>query len=181
MPRPPTTKKKNTRCLRHGKNNKAPSQTLETPTSVPPVVPVPEQPSVDDSYLSMNVSQLRRKVKALIGLKKKNKKTIDDLKKERDDLGKEKKKYKKDMLNHNCELRDLSESHKNQISAIRDVHAEDIAKKDAVIHDFSVKLQELRQTTNIVRYKCIIIKYIWIQVIYHYLLLNYYFYSYLLS
>merc|ERR1711966_372162 len=100
VPRPPTTKKKNTRCLRHGKNKKAPSQTLETPTSVPPVVPVPEQPSVDDSYLSMNVSQLRRKVKALIGLKKKNKKTIDDLKKERDDLRKEKstlkKKYKKD-------------------------------------------------------------------------------------
>ena len=51
---------------------------------MPPVVPVPEQPAVDDSYLSMNASQLRRKVKALIGLKNKNKKTIDDLKKERD-------------------------------------------------------------------------------------------------
>ena len=62
------------------------------------------------------------------------------------------------MLNHNCELRDLSESYKNQISAIHDVHAEDIAKKDAMIHDYSVKLQELRKTTNIVRYKCIIFK-----------------------
>ena len=44
------------------------------------------------------------------------------------------------MLNHNCELRDLSELHKNQISAIHDVHAEDIAKKDAMIHGYSVKL-----------------------------------------
>ena len=62
------------------------------------------------------------------------------------------------MLNHNCELRDLSESHKNQISAIHDIHAEDIAKKDAKIHEYSIKLQELRKTTNIVRYKCIIFK-----------------------
>ena len=87
------------------------------------------------------------------------------------------------MLNHNCELRDLSELHKNQIFAIHDVNAEDIAKKDAKIHEYSIKLQELRKTTNIVRYKCIIIKYILIQVIYHYhyLSLIYYFYSYLLS
>ena len=84
-------------------------------------------------------------------------------------------------MDHNHELRDLSESQKNQISVIHDIHAEDLAKKDAMIHDFSVKLQELRKTTNIVRYKCIIIKYIVIQVIYHYLLLIYYLYSYLLS
>ena len=116
---------------------------------------MPEQPAVDDSYLSMNLSQLRRKVKGLIGLKNKNRQTINDLKKERDDLRKEKssleKKYKKDTLDHNHELRDLSESQKNQISAIHDIHAEDLAKKDAMIHDFSVKLQELRKTTNIVR------------------------------
>ena len=155
-----TTKKKYARSLSHGKNNKATSQPLETPTSEPPVVPVPEQPAVDNSYLSMNVYQLRRKVKSLIGLKNKNRQTINDLKKERDDLRKEKssleKKYKKDTLDHNHELRDLSESQKNQISAIYDIHAEDLAKKDAMIHDFSVKLQELRKTTNIVRYKYIL-------------------------
>ena len=54
-------------------------------------------------------------------------------------------------MNHNHELRDLSELQKNQISVIHDIHAEDLAKKDAMIHDFLVKLQELRKTTNIVR------------------------------
>ena len=38
------------------------------------------------------------------------------------------KKYKTDVFNHICELHDLSELHKNQIPAIRDVHADDIAK-----------------------------------------------------
>ena len=54
-------------------------------------------------------------------------------------------------MNHNRALRDLSESHKSQISAIHNINAEEIAKKDAMIHDYSMKLQELRKTTNIVR------------------------------
>ena len=61
------------------------------------------------------------------------------------------------MFNHNYGLRDLSELYKNQISVIRDFHAEGITKKDATIHDYFVKLQELRKTTNIVRYNFIII------------------------
>ena len=51
----------------------------------------------------------------------------------------------------------LSESHKNQIAAIHDIHAEDMAKKDATIHDYSVKIQDLRKTSNIVSYKFIIL------------------------
>jgi len=50
-------------------------------TSKQPVDPVPALPAVDDAYLSMDVTQLRRKVKDLIGLKNKNRKTIDNLKK----------------------------------------------------------------------------------------------------
>ena len=106
MPRPPTKRagRKYTRCLSHGKNNKPP----------PPVDPVPEQLAEEDAYLSMNVPQLRRKVKALIGRINKNKKTIDGLKKERVDLQKAKstreKKYKKDMDNHDCKLRVTSPS-----------------------------------------------------------------------
>ena len=109
----------------------------------------------------MNVPQLRRKVKALIGRINKNKKTIDGLKKELVDLQKAKstreKKYKKDMDHLDCKLRDQSESHKNQIAVIHDIHAEDMAKKDAMIHDYSVKLQELRKTSNIDSYTFIFI------------------------
>ena len=55
------------------------------------------------------------------------------------------KKYKTDVFNHICELHDLSELHKNKIPAICDVHADDIAKKDATIREYSGKLQELRK------------------------------------
>ena len=89
------------------------------------------------------MGQLRRKMKDLIGLKNINMKTINGLKKEQDDLQKAnttlakghrkevaslqevkttlEKKSKKDVFNHNCELCDLSESHKNQMSAIHDM------------------------------------------------------------
>ena len=155
MSRSPTKKKKLPGLSPTEENNNSPPQTLETPTSVPHIDPVPKQPAVDDSYLSMNASQLRWKVKTLIRLKNKIRKQSTIKKKERDGLRKEKstlkRKYKKDMLNHNRALRDLSESHKSQISAIHNVNAEEIAKKDAMIHDYSMKLQELRKTTNIVR------------------------------
>ena len=77
------------------------------------------------------------------------------------------------MFNHNCELRDLSESHKHQISEIRGVHAEDMAKKDSANLEYSRKLQEQRKTSNTVSYKFIRIKYISIQLVYHYLVLIY--------
>ena len=81
----------------------------------------------------MNLSQLRQKVKDLISLKDKNKKLIDDLKKERSVLQKAnaslEKANKKSIAELNRELSDLAESQRNQISAIRHVHAGEIAKK----------------------------------------------------
>ena len=168
MPIPPSKRprKKYSRSLSKGKNNKAPSH----------VDPVPEQPAVDDAYLSMDVSQLRRKVKDLIGLKNKNRKTIDNLKKEVAKLQKAKstleKTHKTDVGNRDRKLRDLSESHKNQISAIHDIHTEDIAKKDAKINDYAMKLIEQRKTSNIVSYNFITINYGFNLFFFCYLLFN---------
>ena len=88
---PPARKQKYSRSLSHGKkNNKAPSQFVENHTSEPPVNSASEEPVASDPYLTMNLTQLRRKVKDLINLKDKNKTTIDDIMKERSDLQKAK-------------------------------------------------------------------------------------------
>ena len=124
----------------------------------------------------MDVSQLRRKVKDLISLKNKNKITIDDLKRERADLQKAKsaleKEFKKETTKRDRELRDLSESHNNQISAINDLHAKNIAKKDAIINNYAIKLQEQRRTSNIVSHKFIVINYPFKFFFFCYLLFN---------
>ena len=124
----------------------------------------------------MDVSQLRRKVKDLIRLKNKNKITIDDLKRERADLQKAKsaleKEFKKDAAKRDCELRDLSESHNNQISAINDLHTKNIAKNDAIINNYAIKLQEQRRTSNIVSLKFIVINYPFKFFFFCYLLFN---------
>ena len=160
------------------KNNKSPSQSVRSNTAEPPINSASEETEVSDAYLTMTLPQLRRKVKDLIKLKDKNKKTVDDTKKERNDLQKAKTTLEKEKKK---ELRDLSESHKNQIAAIHDIHAEDMAKKDATIHQYSVQLKELRKTSNIVSYKFININYQFQLFLFCYLLLSYYLYSYLLA
>ena len=113
------------------KNNKARTQSVDPNTSEPPINSSPDERN--DAYLLMDISQLRRKVKDLISLKNKNEITINDLKRERADLQKAKsaleKEFKKDAAKRDRELRNLSESHNNQISTINDLHAKNIAKK----------------------------------------------------
>ena len=80
--------------------------------------------------------------------------------------------HKTDVGNRNRKLRDLSESHTNQISAIHDIHTEDIAKKDAKINDYVMKLIEQRKTSNIVSYNFITINYGFNVFFFCYLLFN---------
>ena len=101
----------------------------------------------------MNLAQLLWKVKDLINLKDKNKKTIDDLRKESNNL--------------NRELRELKESHKNQIRAIHHIHAEEISKKDAKISDYSRNLQEQRRTSNLVSDKFMLNNYRYYLVLFY--------------
>ena len=119
----------------------------------------------------MDVSQLCRKVKDLISLKNKNKITIDDLKRERADLQKAKsaleKEFKKDAAKRDRELRDLSESHNNQISAINDLHAKNIVKKDAIINNYAINLQEQRRTSNLVSDKFMLNNYRYYLVLFY--------------
>ena len=56
------------------------------------------------------------------------------------EIGQPQKKNTNVMFNHNRELRDLLESPKNKISAIHDIHSEDMAEKDAAILEYSRKL-----------------------------------------
>ena len=111
----------------------------------------------------MTPQQLRRRIRDLENLKKKNKNTIEDLKKNCKDLQKNLTEKEKECVRiKKASERDLSEisgNHANQIKAMKELHLKEKKEKSTIIRDQAEKLQDLRKTNNLVSFNFLSIKF----------------------